>query len=657
MAGRADFYTTPTVRLDTRYVNITGDTMTGMLSYQSSRSITDLYHVVDKRYVDEAVTALGARYYMIDTASGEADYKLCSLTASSDTEKSINGTDLADGDYIAGWISPNTNEPDKLIAGVYNWRVYAEKTGGTKTLRLYWKLVERKSDDSETVIGTSVVSNEITTGKNSYIIPLTLSADHEVASDSYVVGKLYADVSGGGNAPSVTLYYEGDSDSHWEIPVNTEILDNSYVNATGDTMTGALTITPSADGTSILNVTTAAGTSVLNVDTTNKRVGIGTDSPAGILDLDSGASSAVLYMRTDSGAYDARIQGYNGATIKFTAGYDESDDVVKLFYGSFAGGKGIAIDSSGDVGIGTTSPTSKLHLYGTTTQIGVNIKADGNYNSFMILDSGKTSVAKSGFWFKHAGTEQWRVSKDANNNFEIYDDANNLTKLYFKVGAGADGYIVNVDQFGLGTSSPKALLHLQSDTAATNVIFQQDVNTGSGFAFTFRKSRGTESSPSVVFNNDIVGEIAWKPYDGLDYISESGRIRVEMDGGIGNDDVPGRMTFWTTADGANSPTERMRINNAGDVAIGLAASASAQLHIDQSSATGAQPVLLLDQADVSEEFIKFVGSAAAGVLTQSIVNASDVTTATVAGYLRVYVQDDGDQITDQAYYVPIYTLS
>lgn len=85
--------------------------------------------------------------------------------------------------------------------------------------------------------------------------------------------------------------------------------------------------------------------------------------------------------------------------------------------------------------------------------------------------------------------------------------------------------------------------------------------------------------------------------------------------------------------------------------------AAARLHVDQSASDGAAPVLLLDQADVSEEFVRFVGTAASATLTQSIVNVTDVSTATVAGYVKVYVQDDGNQITDQAYYMPIYTLA
>ena len=60
---------------------------------------------------------------------------------------------------------------------------------------------------------------------------------------------------------------------------------------------------------------------------------------------------------------------------------------------------------------------------------------------------------------------------------------------------------------------------------------------------------------------------------------------------------------------------------------------------------------------MSEEFIRFIGTAAAGVLTQSIVDEGDQASQTLEGWIKIYVQDDGNQITDQAYFIPIYTLS
>jgi len=202
----------------------------GIPILEESRTIEGLHQLVDKYYVDQAVTSLGSRYYMDDTGSGIEDYKLCQLTPSEDIESSDAHVDVADDEYLRGWISPVQGQPTKLIAGVYDWLFFAQQTGGTgkKDLRIYWKLVERKADTSEVVIATSENSNLIGNTKVQYRIFLALSEDYEIASDSYVVGKVYADVSGTGGVPSVTLFYEGNSDSHWLIPINTEILNDTY---------------------------------------------------------------------------------------------------------------------------------------------------------------------------------------------------------------------------------------------------------------------------------------------------------------------------------------------------------------------------------------------------------------------------------------------
>ena len=50
--------------------------------------------------------------------------------------------------------------------------------------------------------------------------------------------------------------------------------------------------------------------------------------------------------------------------------------------------------------------------------------------------------------------------------------------------------------------------------------------------------------------------------------------------------------------------------NNGRIGIGMSVTApGAQTHIDQASTTAAIPVLTLDQADLSEDFINFIGGA------------------------------------------------
>ena len=70
----------------------------------------------------------------------------------------------------------------------------------------------------------------------------------------------------------------------------------------------------------------------------------------------------------------------------------------------------------------------------------------------------------------------------------------------------------------------------------------------------------------------------------------------------------------------------------------------------------AVPALQLEQQDTSEEFIRLIGTAVNNDITKSIVSAEDVGWAARAGWIKVYVQDDGNQIPDQAYYIPLYGL-
>jgi hypothetical protein len=77
---------------------------------------------------------------------------------------------------------------------------------------------------------------------------------------------------------------------------------------------------------------------------------------------------------------------------------------------------------------------------------------------------------------------------------------------------------------------------------------------------------GKSRAGSAVQENDGLGQFRFGGFDGSAYV-ESVRIIAEVDGTPGTDDMPGRLVFSTTADGASSPTERMRINNAGSVMI------------------------------------------------------------------------------------------
>ena len=94
-------------------------------------------------------------------------------------------------------------------------------------------------------------------------------------------------------------------------------------------------------------------------------------------------------------------------------------------------------------------------------------------------------------------------------------------------------------------------------------------------------SRGTLAARAIVQANDEVIEMAGRGWDGDTY-EIAADIRFEVDGTPGNGDMPGRMVFYTTPDGSAAYTERMRINNAGNVGIGTPTPAT-KLHVAAGS--------------------------------------------------------------------------
>jgi len=160
---------------------------------------------------------------------------------------------------------------------------------------------------------------------------------------------------------------------------------------------------------------------------------------------------------------------------------------------------------------------------------------------------------------------------------------------------GSNGEAFRVDsskRLLVGTSSSRSFnthqgaLQIDGDTySESTVAIISNSNTSDGAYLLFVKQRsGSAGGNTVVQNNDIIGEIRFNSGDGTDCESLSGQIQCLVDGTPGSNDVPGRLVFSTTADGASSPTERMRIDNLGRTGFGET-SPAAQVHSSVASGT------------------------------------------------------------------------
>jgi len=128
-------------------------------------------------------------------------------------------------------------------------------------------------------------------------------------------------------------------------------------------------------------------------------------------------------------------------------------------------------------------------------------------------------------------------------------------------------------RFLIGTSSARTNLidgtlgaHLQIEGTAHNtssVSLIRNSDDANHPFLTLGKSRGTGlNSNTIVQDNDGLGTIAFLGNDGTSF-RRAAEIHAEVDGTPGTNDMPGVLTFSTTADGSGVPTIRARIFNTG----------------------------------------------------------------------------------------------
>ena len=185
------------------------------------------------------------------------------------------------------------------------------------------------------------------------------------------------------------------------------------------------------------------GSNVLKIDGTNNRVGIGTSSPASLLNISAssgGATSGLRITRTDSGGGDWRI--WSSATVN-------GEGAGKLIFAN--SGNRVAIDGSGNFGIDTMSPGYKLDVNaGSTTSGGLRVSGSSSPQIRIEEGSGVTASLQTDGATGYVGTI-------SNNNF------------VFRTNAIERMRIDTSGNVGIGTTSPDEDLHIFSSTGAIKI--------------------------------------------------------------------------------------------------------------------------------------------------------------------------------------------
>ena len=233
---------------------------------------------------------------------------------------------------------------------------------------------------------------------------------------------------------------------------------------------------------------------------------------------------------------------------------------------------------SGNVNIGGTLTYQDVeHIDSVgiiTAQQGIQVLANGLDVTGVSTFKSSVSIADSIF---HTGDTDTAVR---------FPSANNVTV------ETAGGEAIRVDagrRLLVGTDSSAnyggdtGIFQINGTTNASMAL-KRSTDNATEPSIVLAKSRGSADSPTVVNSNDILGGIRFAGYDGSDYVTQGASILCAVDGTPGSNDLPGRLIFNTTADGASTPSERVRITSSGNVGVGEN-SPQQRLHVSSTAST------------------------------------------------------------------------
>jgi hypothetical protein len=382
-------------------------------------------------------------------------------------------------------------------------------------------------------------------------------------------------------------------------------------------------------------VVTTEGTERLRVTNTGL-VGIGTASPNQALETVGTIRS------TQTGSTGYYFRGYRSSTTSSFYVYDDGTNIQLTNEQSgalkfhTANTERVRIDSSGRLGIGTSSPSVSLHVVGggmfaSSTTGGSIVQARNSdfsslgyfgvegstggvtltgtlANSTFIssgasgtplqfgtggvirstltstgLGIGTTSPSQLLHLSVSSGVNYIRTSNGTvdyyngiNSSNEIYIGSTTIHPITFRIGDSEKTRIDTSGRLLVGTSTARAVgvtgpseapLQIETpDSLICGLALIQNRIDSYGPNLRFGKTGGTTvGSVTAVSEGHELGTIQFCGADGTDLTSVGALIRAQVDGTPGTNDMPGRLVFSTTADGASSPTERMRITRGGDL--------------------------------------------------------------------------------------------
>ena len=378
-----------------------------------------------------------------------------------------------------------------------------------------------------------------------------------------------------------------------ELALNTNDGKLYYKDSSGVVQTiaskGTGTIGGSTTQVQYNNAGAFAGSANFVWDNTNGRLGIGTSSPSEKLEI---AASGTVYgkVRTTSGGAGMIFQRDSSATTQWLVGHGAASANANFeIYTAGSGDFNIQtngsermriVGSSGNVGIGTSSPVNLFHTYQSTANTDVATFQIASASAYVGFNNFRVGTSGAGTFIGGTYTPDGSLVGLNGTNGLIFATNNNTEKMRIDTNGNV----------GIGTSSPAAVTGFSTGRTVLQI-----------------KNTSTDSAQLRVGG----GICAM-----LDYDNSLGNVTLRNTysaaGALLNIDS-GTIVF----NSGTSYTERMRIASNGNIAMGTSTTGNGRFTIEGYTTSAGNADLLINRS----------GTASTGVGNGSCIQLQNTTSS------------------------------